>query len=110
MKNIPLFDKKTTVAAIAAVVAIVFGTVLLKTGSGQTTATIPAPAPAPATNATDEAVVTLAASQTNAIKVEPVGTHVFTLEKTAVGNIDYDEDLSVQVFSSYPGKIIDAFA
>ncbi len=64
-----------------------------------------------ATNsATPEATVTLAPSQLNAIKIETIGTHLFSLEKTAIGNIDYNEDLSVQVFSPYQGKIITAFA
>ena len=46
----------------------------------------------------------------NAIKIEPVETYIFPVERTAVGSIDYDEDLSVQVFSPYQGKIITAFA
>jgi cobalt-zinc-cadmium efflux system membrane fusion protein len=54
--------------------------------------------------------VELAPSQLNAIKIEPVGTYLFPVERAAVGSIDYDEDLSVQVFSPYPGKIITAFA
>jgi cobalt-zinc-cadmium efflux system membrane fusion protein len=52
----------------------------------------------------------LAPSQLGAIKIEPLGTYPFSLERTAIGSIDYDEDLSVQVFSSYQGKIITAFA
>jgi len=52
----------------------------------------------------------LAPSQLSAIRLQPVETRPFPVEKEAVGSIDYDEDLSVQVFSPYPGKIIDAFA
>jgi cobalt-zinc-cadmium efflux system membrane fusion protein len=52
----------------------------------------------------------LEASQTNAIKFGIVGTYTFPIEREAVGCIDYDEDLSVQVFSVYQGKIINAFA
>jgi len=37
-----------------------------------------------------------------------VGTQLFPIEKEAVGSIDFDENLSVQVFSPYQGKIIDA--
>jgi cobalt-zinc-cadmium efflux system membrane fusion protein len=37
-----------------------------------------------------------------------VGTYLFPVEKEAIGNIDFDDDLSVQVFPSYPGKIITA--
>jgi cobalt-zinc-cadmium efflux system membrane fusion protein len=52
----------------------------------------------------------LESNQLDAIKIGPVGTYTFPIEREAVGGIDYDEDLSVQVFSSYQGKIINAFA
>jgi cobalt-zinc-cadmium efflux system membrane fusion protein len=52
--------------------------------------------------------IELSSSQVSAIKIEPVGTFSFSVEKEAVGNIDFDEDLSVQVFSSYQGKILKA--
>jgi cobalt-zinc-cadmium efflux system membrane fusion protein len=51
----------------------------------------------------------LASTQLNALKIETVETRSFPVEKEAVGSIDYDQDLSVQVFSSYQGKIISAF-
>jgi cobalt-zinc-cadmium efflux system membrane fusion protein len=50
----------------------------------------------------------LSPSQLNSIKIEPVGSYLFPVEKEAVGNIDYDEDLSVQVFPAYQGTIIQA--
>jgi len=57
-----------------------------------------------------EKTIELTQSQLAAIKIEPVGTYSFSVDKDAVGNIDFDEDLSVQVFSSYQGKIIKALA
>ena len=48
----------------------------------------------------------LSPSQLNSIKIEPVGTYLFPVEKEAVGSIDFDDDLSVQVFPPYQGKII----
>jgi len=57
-----------------------------------------------------ESTVELSPSQLQAIKIEPVGTYPFPVENDTVGNIDFDEDLSVQVFPPYPGTIIDAFA
>ncbi|MGO9609063.1 MAG: efflux RND transporter periplasmic adaptor subunit [Verrucomicrobiia bacterium] len=57
-----------------------------------------------------EATVDLEPSQLNAIKIEPVGTYRFPVEKEAVGDIDYDEDLSVQVFPPDQGNIVTAFA
>jgi cobalt-zinc-cadmium efflux system membrane fusion protein len=57
-----------------------------------------------------EPTVELSASQLEAIKIEPVGTYLFPVENDTVGSIDFDEDLSVQVFPPYQGTIIDAFA
>jgi cobalt-zinc-cadmium efflux system membrane fusion protein len=56
--------------------------------------------------APSDAAVDLSTSQLNSIKVEPVGSYLFPIEKDAVGNIDFDEDLSVQVFPDYQGTII----
>ena len=40
------------------------------------------------------------------MKVEPVEDHDFPVEKEAVGSIDFDQDMSVQVFTPYQGRII----
>jgi cobalt-zinc-cadmium efflux system membrane fusion protein len=40
------------------------------------------------------------------IKVEDVGERVFTLTRSAIGNIDFNQDNSLQVFTPYPGRII----
>jgi cobalt-zinc-cadmium efflux system membrane fusion protein len=52
----------------------------------------------------------LSPSQLNSIKIEPVGSHRFPVERDAVGDIDFDEDLSVQVFPAYQGTILKTFA
>jgi cobalt-zinc-cadmium efflux system membrane fusion protein len=51
--------------------------------------------PPPARVVQADATVELSASQLNAIKIEPVGTYPFSVEKEALGNIDFDEDLAV---------------
>ena len=56
------------------------------------------------------ACVDLSPSQLSSIKVEAVGTHLFAVEKEAVGSISLADDLSVQVFPSYQGKITNALA
>jgi cobalt-zinc-cadmium efflux system membrane fusion protein len=104
-KSIQLDRKATAVVATAA--AVVIATVLLKSGSGQLANPSPPAGQAPASNPSP-ATVTLETNQLNAIKIGTVGTYTFPVESPAVGCIDYDEDLSVQVFSSYQGKIIAA--
>jgi cobalt-zinc-cadmium efflux system membrane fusion protein len=48
--------------------------------------------------------------QLNSVKVETIGEHIFPVERVAVGSIDFNEELTVQVFTPYQGKIIDVFA
>jgi membrane fusion protein, heavy metal efflux system len=71
----------------------------------------PSPNPAPVSDAAStDPVLELTDKQLASIKVAPVGEHVFPLQKEAVGSIDFDENMSVQVFPSYQGKIIAALA
>jgi len=54
--------------------------------------------------------IDLSDSQLSAVRVGPVGEHDFPTEKEAVGSIDFDEEMSVQVFTPYAGRIIGLFA
>jgi cobalt-zinc-cadmium efflux system membrane fusion protein len=47
--------------------------------------------------------------QLASVKVEAVATRVFPVERAAVGSIDFNEELTVQVFTPYQGKIIDVY-
>jgi cobalt-zinc-cadmium efflux system membrane fusion protein len=58
---------------------------------------------------TDEQVVDLSEKQTASLKIGPVTSREFAILKTAVGTIDFNENLLVQVFSQYQGKILKAF-
>jgi cobalt-zinc-cadmium efflux system membrane fusion protein len=53
--------------------------------------------------------VDLSPGQLKAINIESVGAYLFPVEKEAVGTISFVDDLSVQVFPPYQGKIIKAF-
>ena len=54
--------------------------------------------------------VELSDSQLASVKVEPVGEYEFLIEKTAVGSIDFNQEMSVQVFAPYQGRIVELFA
>jgi len=71
-----------------------------------TNTTTPENSAAKSSKAQPVATLELTPTQLSSIKVEPVGSYLFPVEKEAVGNIDYDEDLSVQVFPAYQGTII----
>ena len=59
--------------------------------------------------ATDEQAVDLTDKQAASLKVGPIASRDFAILKTAVGTIDFNENLLVQVFSQYQGKILKAF-
>jgi len=105
-------NKQTTAVAVTITLAVAIIIILIRCQSGLAqpggpSAEKPGSVPAPAEA---EAALDLSANQLQAIKIEPVGTYSFPVEKSAVGSIDFDEDLSVQVFSPYQGKIIAAYA
>src|SRR5579872_6575319 len=61
------------------------------------------------TPASDEQTVDLSDKQAASLKIGPVSSREFAIQKTAVGTIDFNENLLVQVFSQYQGKILKAF-
>jgi membrane fusion protein, heavy metal efflux system len=99
-----MIDNRVRTAVIGAVIAIgfiAFGVWHFR-GEGQpppATSTATAAAPAPDS-------VDLTDSQLVAVKVEPVETHEFPVEKDAVGSIDFNEDMSVEIFAPYQGRIV----
>jgi len=54
--------------------------------------------------------VELSDSQLASVKVEPIEDRDFPVLKEAVGSIDFDEDMAVQVFTPYQGRIIALYA
>ncbi|MFZ0930372.1 MAG: efflux RND transporter periplasmic adaptor subunit [Syntrophobacteraceae bacterium] len=54
--------------------------------------------------------VELSETQVKSVKVEPAGERTFVIQREAVGSIDFNQDMTVQVFSPYQGKIVGLFA
>jgi cobalt-zinc-cadmium efflux system membrane fusion protein len=100
---------RRTTAVVATVAIGLCAGILVKRGFGH-----PAPPRPPLTVVTETLKtppkVELMPSQLQAVKIGPVETYSFPTEKEALGSIDYDEDVSVQVFTPYQGKIISALA
>ena len=55
-----------------------------------------------------EATLDLNEQQVASVKIEKVGTATFVEQRKAFGNIDYNQNLLVQVFAPYQGRIIEA--
>ena len=58
---------------------------------------------------TSQKTVELNETQLKSVKVEAVGERTFLIQREAVGSIDFNQDVTVQVFSPYQGKIVDLF-
>src|SRR5271167_425179 len=108
----PVSISKRVVVMFVTAAAIVIATGLLESGCsrGQATSANTTPG-ASATSHTSsvETTLDLSPSQLTSIKIEPVGTYLFPVEREAVGNISFADDLSVDVFPAYQGTIIKAF-
>lgn len=101
MKNSLSFDKRAVAAIV--MVAAVFVIVFLKSGSGQSTKNNLSQEQGLASHVLQsEATVDLKPSQLDAIKIEPVGTYRFPVEKEAVGTIAYDEGVPAR--NAQPGS------
>jgi len=112
MMKYPIHIRKRVVVVSVMAAAIILATTFLESGysrgqaanknTSQSTTANPETSPS-------EATVDLSPSQLNSIKIEPVGSHQFPVEKETVGTISFADDLSVQVFPPYQGTIIKAF-
>jgi membrane fusion protein, heavy metal efflux system len=67
-------------------------------------------APRPSAPAAAADTVELKPSQLAAIRIAPIGDHQFAYRKQAVGIIDFNQDLNVQVFTPYQGRILQTYA
>jgi membrane fusion protein, heavy metal efflux system len=54
--------------------------------------------------------IELSETQLKFVKVETVGEREFPIEKSAVGSIDFNEEMLTQVFTPYQGRIVGLFA
>jgi cobalt-zinc-cadmium efflux system membrane fusion protein len=93
-----------------AAAAIMVAAAMLESGCGRPGNAATPPTSNSGTNASSsEAVVELEPGQLGAIKISQVSTHPFPVEKEAVGSITFVDDLNVQVFPPYQGKLLQTF-
>jgi membrane fusion protein, heavy metal efflux system len=99
------------VLVVLAVVAVRYGGPIISwLNLGKSEASTQESSASAAAGSSPAPTLELSESQAKAIKIGVLGIYPFDVEKDAVGSIDFDEDLSVQVFTPYQGKIITAFA
>ena len=108
----PRWERRTrhVAAAVTAAVLVLGAYAAWRSGSSNAAAAVaPQPELQAAIDPNDQSV-RLTDSQLEGIKVEPAGERTFPVEKEAVGSIDFNEDMSVQVFTPYQGRIVGLFA
>lgn len=109
MKWASLIGMKAVVCATAAAIVTAVALVESSCSHGEATSSGNVQ-PTRSTSGTSDPSVELSPSQLNSIKIEQLGVYKFDVEKEAVGNISYANDLSVDVFPPYQGTIIKALA
>jgi cobalt-zinc-cadmium efflux system membrane fusion protein len=108
MRNRIVFLLGTAAVAAGAIVAAgVYAELGANAANGADRAAASTSAAGPAG---DSETVQLSDSQLNSINVAVVTERDFPIQKEAVGNIDFNADLSVPVFTPYQGRILQAFA
>jgi membrane fusion protein, heavy metal efflux system len=107
---------KKTIAVVACLLIAVFAAWYFFVRSGERQeAQIGAPGERtqgspPGASASEPDSIDLSDSQLASVKVERVGQREFPIEKQSVGNIDFNADMTVQVFTPYQGRIVALFA
>jgi cobalt-zinc-cadmium efflux system membrane fusion protein len=107
----PPFDNRLALlgaAAVAVMAILAAGAYAVLHARSASAAEAAAAAAGPTSGAAQS--VQLTDSQLDSIKVGRVVDHDFPIQHDAVGSIDFNEDLNVQVFSPYQGRIIQTFA
>jgi membrane fusion protein, heavy metal efflux system len=97
-------------AALAVTAAAIFAltwTGESKSATGETTP--PAASDKQTAAPADPDSVNLTDGQLKAVKVEPIEARDFPDEKDAIGSIDFNENMAVQVFTPYQGRILSLF-
>jgi membrane fusion protein, heavy metal efflux system len=101
----PMIGKPALITATGGIVLLVaIGAYQLFFGGSA-----PPPA-APSATLASAPILDLSDTQAEQVKVARAGQRFFAIQKQAVGSIDFDEDMAVQVFTPYQGRIIEAFA
>jgi cobalt-zinc-cadmium efflux system membrane fusion protein len=106
--NQPVRRKKAAVMVAVAIAGLLLITIVLKSESGKSECVDTGKDNKAAASQDSVTSLELTPGQLSSIKIEPIESYLFPVEKDTVGSISFADDLSVPVFPSYQGKIIKA--
>jgi cobalt-zinc-cadmium efflux system membrane fusion protein len=95
-------------AGVAAIAAVLAGAWLLTRSGDVHTAKAAEPAAKSDVNV-DQQSIDVTEKQAESFKILAAEPHAFRVTKNAVGSIDFNQNMLVQVFTPNPGKIVDTF-
>lgn len=101
---------KKKAAVVVVILALAVGALLRSESGQQQNGKSPRTVSAATVSPKADAAVDLTSSQLNSIKIAPVGSYEFPVDRETVGSISFADDLSVQVFPNYQGKLIKCLA
>jgi cobalt-zinc-cadmium efflux system membrane fusion protein len=104
--NQPLIRKKAVAMMAVAIAGLLLTTIVLKSESGRVEDANSARDNKAAASHDPVTFLELTPGQLSSIKIQPVGSYLFPVEKYTVGSISFADDLTVPVFPSYQGKIM----
>jgi cobalt-zinc-cadmium efflux system membrane fusion protein len=106
--------RAAALGALVVVVLVAYATWHRRDAPKSDVATTPAAnaerSAAPTTAGTAADGVSLSDAQLASVKVEPAREREFPVEREAVGSIDFNQDMAVEIFTPYQGRIIALFA
>ena len=107
-------NKPAAWAAAAIMVVLVSGFYFFLSGGSKPNASTGSSSPKPPAGILGASAATqsieLSPHEFPKFRVEPVRDEVFQLQREAVGNIDFNQEMVVQVFTPFAGRIISLFA
>src|SRR5215469_1122065 len=106
--NQALRRKKAAAMVAIATAGLLLAAIVLKSESGRSEGADPNRNNKPAASHDPLTSLELTPGQLSSIKIQPIGSYLFPVQKDTVGSISFADDLSVPVFPSYQGKIIKA--
>jgi cobalt-zinc-cadmium efflux system membrane fusion protein len=102
--------RRALVAGAGVVLAACIGVAHFSAKADDAGAASPGHKAGPPAPGLDTGVIELSDAQLGMIRIAAVSERAFPLEREAVGNIDFNEDMTAQVFPPYQGRIVQLFA
>lgn len=101
---------KTLLAAVGVASAMLVVGIYIFSAQSHANNAVPSAQSGAATQSPVSDSISLTDAQLKFVAINPVGEREFTIERDAVGVIDFNQDMTVQISPPYQGRIVELFA